>query len=588
MMNDDRFPIVARDFFFPASVTLAISGHKYDSMTVIDSMRFLARYSIGTKLLMTPVLVTLLLLLVAAAAWYGMRAHHAALERIYEIRFQRLSATNQGLNDVRSVNEDVYVVLADYQQALADGDTEFEDLKEPAEAIRQGLAQASYDFESAALKPDLTEGEQAAYQDVLIAITGYGEAIAPLLQTLTGETSRHNESQITMAWNWFGSFLTAARRLNEIQDDLSAADYGIAKRIASSSSVALGGVVLLAILISAGCALTIRAQIVGAIHGIRDAALQLQSGDLCGRAHVVGRDEVAQSAQAFNQLVEGFQNLVKQVLGSARELAASARSLTSDAHEVQRDAARQSEAIEAVAATMDNMSVSITVVAEGAEQVRANSLQSLQGSQEGRLALESMREETDRVHAAFTEIQTSVEDFLERTAAIADLTQRVKEIAGQTNLLALNAAIEAARAGEQGRGFAVVADEVRKLAEDSSGAASHIEQVAAALETRSKAVGRSLEAGHQSLESTLHQLSRLLHIITNAGEAVATTTHEIDGIVEAVKKQSSGSADVVRNVDEIVRMSAQNAHTVTQTAGAAVQLEQLADGLESAVAHFRV
>ena len=226
MMNDDRFPIVARDFFFPASVTLAISGHKYDSMTVIDSMRFLARYSIGTKLLMTPVLVTLLLLLVAAAAWYGMRAHHAALERIYEIRFQRLSATNQGLNDVRSVNEDVYVVLADYQQALADGDTEFEDLKEPAEAIRQGLAQASYDFESAALKPDLTEGEQAAYQDVLIAITGYGEAIAPLLQTLTGETSRHNESQITMAWNWFGSFLTAARRLNEIQDDLSAADYG--------------------------------------------------------------------------------------------------------------------------------------------------------------------------------------------------------------------------------------------------------------------------------------------------------------------------------------------------------------------------
>lgn len=588
MMNDDSFPIVARDFFFPASVTLAISGHKYDSMTVIDSMRFLARYSIGTKLLMTPVLVTLLLLLVAAAAWYGMRAHHAALERIYEIRFQRLSATNQGLNDVRSVNEDVYVVLADYQQALADGDTEFEDLKEPAEAIRQGLAQASYDFESAALKPDLTEGEQAAYQDVLIAITGYGEAIAPLLQTLTGETSRHNESQITMAWNWFGSFLTAARRLNEIQDDLSATDYGIAKRIASSSSVALGGVVLLAILISAGCALTIRAQIVGAIHGIRDAALQLQSGDLCRRAHVVGRDEVAQSAQAFNQLVEGFQNLVKQVLDSARELAASARSLTSDAHEVQRGAARQSEAIEAVAATMDNMSVSITVVAEGAEQVRVNSLQSLQGSQEGRLALESMREEADRVHAAFTEIQTSVEDFLERTAAIADLTQRVKEIAGQTNLLALNAAIEAARAGEQGRGFAVVADEVRKLAEDSSGAASHIEQVAAALETRSKAVGRSLEAGHQSLESTLHQLSRLLHIITNAGEAVATTTHEIDGIVEAVKKQSSGSADVVRNVDEIVRMSAQNAHTVTQTAGAAVQLEQLAGGLESAVAHFRV
>ncbi|SPO54649.1 putative Histidine kinase, HAMP region:Bacterial chemotaxis sensory transducer [Pseudomonas sp. JV551A1] len=551
-------------------------------------MRFLARYSIGTKLLMTPTLVTVLLLLVAAAAWYGLWAQHAALQRIYEVRIQRLSATTNGLNEVRSLNEDVYIVLADYQQAIAAGDAGFGELKGQAEDIRRGIVQARQHFESASQKSGLTDEEQAAYKDVLTAITGYGEALEPLIQMLTGETGVQSDSQISMAWNWFGSFLSAAGRLNEIQDRLSAEDYRQAKRIASFSMALLAGVVLLAILVSVGCALAIRAQIVEAVLDIREAALHLQSGDLTRRAQVFGRDEVAQSAQAFNQLVDGLQKLVTQVLKGASELSASARNLASDANKVERGAARQSESIDAVAATIEQMSVSIAAVADGAEQVRVNSQQSLQGTQAGCLALKSMQGEADRVQIAFAEIQGLVEDFLNRTAAISDLTQKVKDIAGQTNLLALNAAIEAARAGELGRGFAVVADEVRKLAEHSSGAASHIEEVTLALGARSEAVGRSLESGHHSLVSTFDQLAALQRIVTDAGEVVATTTHEIDGIVAAVKEQSRGSVDVARNVDEIARMSEQNTQVVVEAAGAAAQLERLAEGLELAVAHFRV
>ncbi|WLH14767.1 methyl-accepting chemotaxis protein [Pseudomonas hefeiensis] len=149
-----------------------------------------------------------------------------------------------------------------------------------------------------------------------------------------------------------------------------------------------------------------------------------------------------------------------------------------------------------------------------------------------------MREEADCVQAVFAEIQTLVEDFLKRTAAMSDLTQRVKDIAGKTNLLALNAAIEPARAGEQGRGRAVVADEVRKLAKHSTGAASHIEEMTAELGERSEAEGRSLESGHHSLMSTLDQLAELQRFVIDAGEAVAITTHEIDGIAAAMKEQS--------------------------------------------------
>ena len=551
-------------------------------------MRFLASYSIGTKLLVTPALVSGLLLLVAATAYYGLQVQHAALERIYEIRIQRLQATNQGLNDVRSVNEEVYVVLADYRQALAIGDTDLDALKDQAEAIRGGVAQARQAFEAASRQPGLTEEEQAAYQDALTALAGYGEALVPLLQMVVGEGEGQDDSQFTMVWNWFGNFLSAARRLNDIQDRLSGEDYEVAKGIAVFSTTLLGGAVLLAILLSVACALVIRAQIVGAVQGIRNAALQLQAGDLTQRAQAVGRDEVAQSAQAFNQLVDGFQSLVRQVLDGARELAVSARSLAADAQEALRGAARQAEATEAVAATMEEMSVSITAVAAGAEQVRAHSLQSLEGTQAGRLVLERMHGEANQMQSAFAEIQSLVEDFVKRTAAIADLTHQVKDIAGQTNLLALNAAIEAARAGEQGRGFAVVADEVRKLAEHSSGTASRIEEVAAALGTRSEAVGQSLLSGHQSLASMLDQLATLQQVVTAAGEAVATTTREIDGIAAAVKEQSGASTDVARNVDDIARMGEQNTRVVVEAASADARLERLAEGLESSVAHFRV
>jgi methyl-accepting chemotaxis protein len=311
-------------------------------------------------------------------------------------------------------------------------------------------------------------------------------------------------------------------------------------------------------------------------------------GDLNARVKVHGNDEIGQAASAFNGLIEGFAGIIRQVSSSAGTVSSTAANLSVSSAHIAHGSQAQSEAAASTAAAVEEITVSINSVASNTDGVRKLSEKSLQQTRLGNQNVTGMIGEIGQVQDAVRLIADSVAEFVDSTRAIAGMTQQVKDIADQTNLLALNAAIEAARAGEQGRGFAVVADEVRKLAEKSAQSANEIDRVTNSLNKKSTDVEATVQQGLRSLQSTQEHVERVSSVLTEAGMLVEQSSAGVNDIASSVGEQSVASSEIARNVGKIAQMSEENHAAVESNAQQIARLEQLANELQGAVRRFKV
>ncbi|PMW94193.1 methyl-accepting chemotaxis protein [Pseudomonas sp. FW215-R2] len=316
------------------------------------------------------------------------------------------------------------------------------------------------------------------------------------------------------------------------------------------------------------------------------AAQTIAGGNLTKTIEIDGKDEPARLLEALAAMQANLRKTIEQIAGSATQLGAAAEELSAVTEEASRGLQQQNDEIEQAATAVNEMTAAVEEVARNAVSTSEASNQSTHAAREGR---DQVVKTVDAIQTMTHDVQNTAQ-MIEGLAAqgrdIGKVLDVIRAIAEQTNLLALNAAIEAARAGEAGRGFAVVADEVRALAHRTAQSTQEIEKMVAGIQNGTGEAVESMQQSNQRTQSTL-EMARA------AGVALEQITQSINQINErnlviasASEEQAQVSREVDRNLVNIRDLATQSAAGANQTSAATHELSRLAVDLNAMVARF--
>jgi len=284
---------------------------------------------------------------------------------------------------------------------------------------------------------------------------------------------------------------------------------------------------------------------------------------------------------------ETLRHMISTITANAKQVANSADELLRASEQVADRARQQSDAASSMAAAVEEMAVSIDVVRDNANEAHTLSREAGTLSEEGASVIHNAATEMRKISQAVQSSSSIVEDLGHQSDQITSIVNTIKEIADQTNLLALNAAIEAARAGEQGRGFAVVADEVRKLAERTGLSTTEIAEMVNKIQNGTRSAVSSMQSGVEQVSSGVDLANQAGESITRIRDGAQRVTQMVTSISDSIAEQSAAGNQIAQQLETIAQMSEESATAVRNTANAARDLHTLSASLHQAVSQFR-
>ncbi|UKS26746.1 methyl-accepting chemotaxis protein [Paenibacillus sp. HWE-109] len=397
------------------------------------------------------------------------------------------------------------------------------------------------------------------------------------------------------------------------QEDASARNHDVVK----STVQTLIWVSLGAFLLALAMGLVLSRMIVTPMRFMVRAAERIAACDLTvSDIQVKNRDELRDLANAFNQMKANLHRLISQVGGSAQQVAAASAALSSNSEHVSESSERITNTIQHISigtdeqvrsvhlavAIMEEMSAAVIQIAGVTQSANEQSSLAQQEAGAGNAAVETAIAQMHAIHQKMKELAESVQRLGQRSEQIVHANSMIANIARQTNMLALNASIEAARAGAAGKGFAVVADEVRKLSMQTGAAAEDVAALVTSIQEETRSVVGSTEAGTREVETGLEVVGvaqMTFKRIRGAMDELARQITDVAGSSASISEKTRAAVDVIRAIDEVAGQTASGTRVVSsniegqyasmqEIVSSATVLNSMAADLQTLIGRFRV
>ena len=434
-----------------------------------------------------------------------------------------------------------------------------------------------------------SEQERAAYSQFVAARDRYMAQQEVVTELASSGRRQAAEDAVSSKLNGYADDMVAKlAELTKLNQRGASAAAGKTSDVYGDSVKMVLGLAVASVVATIVLALMLTRSIVGPISQALQVARTIASGDLSQRVHAEGNDEPAELLKALAAMRDSLSDTIEGISNASSQLASASEELNAVTEDSARGLRQQNNEVEQAATAVNEMTAAVEEVARNAASTSEASRETDEHSRNGQ---DQVRQTVSSINALSNDLTETAENVESLAAEVNSITQMldvIRAVAEQTNLLALNAAIEAARAGEQGRGFAVVADEVRALAHRTQQSTTEIEQMIGSVQ-------KGASSAVQAMQGSTGLAATTLRLAQAAGEALDGVTRAVSSINErnlviasASEEQVQVAREVDRNLVNIRDLSTQSAAGAEQTNSASQELSKLAVQLRDLVARFRL